>query len=76
VTIIGDINLCGTPTPPSQGALTTSAPGSSCRPPGTMVSTSQSQGGQSSSKEQSEAAVMTSQTPAAQARSAEAASQP
>jgi hypothetical protein len=27
--IIGDINLCGTPTPPSQGTPTTSAPRSS-----------------------------------------------
>jgi hypothetical protein len=42
VMIIGDINLCGTPTPPSQGTPMTSAPGSSSRPPGTMVSTSQS----------------------------------
>jgi hypothetical protein len=41
-TIIGDINLCGTPTPPSQGTPTTSAPGSSSRPPRTAVSTSQS----------------------------------
>jgi hypothetical protein len=40
--IIGDINLCGTPTPPSQGTLTMSTPGSSSRPPGTAVSTSQS----------------------------------
>jgi hypothetical protein len=40
--IIGDINLCGTPTPPSQGTPTTSALGSSSRPPGTAVSTSQS----------------------------------
>jgi hypothetical protein len=28
-TIIGDINLCGTPTPPSQRTPMTSAPGSS-----------------------------------------------
>jgi hypothetical protein len=43
-TIIGDINLCGMPTPPSQGAPTMSALGSSSRPLGTAVSTSQSQG--------------------------------
>jgi hypothetical protein len=59
-TIIGDINLCGTPTPPSQGTPPTSAPGSSSRPAGTVVSTSQSQDGQSSSKEQLEPMVMTS----------------
>jgi hypothetical protein len=41
-TIIGDINLCRTPTPPSQGMPMTSAPGSSSRPPGTVVSTNQS----------------------------------
>jgi hypothetical protein len=41
-TIIGDINLCGTPAPLSQGTPTTSAPGSSSRPPRTVVSTSQS----------------------------------
>jgi hypothetical protein len=41
-TIIDDINLCETPTLPSQGTPTTSAPGSSSRPPGTIVSTSQS----------------------------------
>jgi hypothetical protein len=50
-TIIGDINLCGTPAPSSQGTPMTSALGSSSRPPGTTVSTSQSQAGQSSSKE-------------------------
>jgi hypothetical protein len=33
-TIIGDINLCGTPMPLSQGTPTTSASGSSSRPPG------------------------------------------
>jgi hypothetical protein len=75
-TIIGDINLCGTSTPPSQGTSTTFAPGSSSQPPGTAVSTSQSQDGQSLSKEQPEPAVTTSQTPVAQARSAEAAPQP
>jgi hypothetical protein len=74
--IISDINLCGTPTPPLQGTPTMSALGSSSQPPGTAVSTSQSQVRQSSSKEQPEPAVMTSQTPAAQARSAEAAPQP
>jgi hypothetical protein len=42
VTIIDDINLCRTPTPPSQGTPTTSAPGSLSRPPRTAVSTSQS----------------------------------
>jgi hypothetical protein len=36
-TIIGDINLCGTPMPPSQGTSTMSAPGSSSRPPGTAA---------------------------------------
>jgi hypothetical protein len=41
-TIIGDINLCGTSMPPSQGTSTTSALGSSSRPPGTTISTSQS----------------------------------
>jgi hypothetical protein len=41
-TIIGDINLYRTPTPPSQGGPMTSAPGSSSRPPRTAVSTSQS----------------------------------
>jgi hypothetical protein len=40
--IIGDINLCGTSTPPSQGMPTTSSSKSSSRPPGTAVSTSQS----------------------------------
>jgi hypothetical protein len=75
-TIIGDINLCGTPMPPSQGTPTTSALGSSSQPPGIAVSTSQSQVGQSSSKEQPEPTVTTSQTPAARARSAEAAPQP
>jgi hypothetical protein len=40
--IISDINLGGTPTPPSQGTPTMSTPGSSSRPPGTMISTSQS----------------------------------
>jgi hypothetical protein len=40
--MIDDINLCGTPTPPSQGTPMTSAPGSSSRPPRTAVSTSQS----------------------------------
>jgi hypothetical protein len=71
--IIDDINLCETPTPPSQGTPMTSALGSSSRPPGTTVSTSQSQVGQSSSKELPEPLVTTSQTPAAQARSVEAA---
>jgi hypothetical protein len=52
--IIGDINLCGT-----------SALGSLSRPPGTTISTSQSQARQSSSKEQPEPTVTTSQTPAA-----------
>jgi hypothetical protein len=75
-TIIGDINLCGKPMPPSQGTPTMSALGSSSRPPGTVVSTSQSQAGQSSSKEQLEPMVMTSQTRAAQARLAEATPQP
>jgi hypothetical protein len=60
MTIISDINLCGTPMPPSQGTLTTSALGSSSRPPRTTVSTSQSQRGQSSSKEQLEPMVTTS----------------
>jgi hypothetical protein len=41
-TIIGDINLCETATPPSHRTLTKSAPGSSSRPPRTAVSTSQS----------------------------------
>jgi hypothetical protein len=41
-TIIGDINLCGIATPPSQRTPTKSAPGSSSRPPRTAVSTSQS----------------------------------
>jgi hypothetical protein len=41
-TIIGDINLCRTPTPPSQGTPMTSAPGSSSQPPRTTVLTSQS----------------------------------
>jgi hypothetical protein len=49
--IISDINFCGTPMPPSQGASTTSALGSSSRPPRIAVSTSQSQAGQSSSRE-------------------------
>jgi hypothetical protein len=40
--IIGDINLCRTPTPPSQGTPTTSALGSSSRPLEIVVSTSQS----------------------------------
>jgi hypothetical protein len=71
-TIIGDINLCGTPTPPLQGTPMTSAPGSSSRPPRTAISTNQSQAVQSSSKEQPKPAVTTSQTPAAQARSVEA----
>jgi hypothetical protein len=42
MTIIGFINLCGMPTPPSQGTPTMSASGSSSRPPGTTVSTRQS----------------------------------
>jgi hypothetical protein len=66
--IIGDINLCGIATPPSQRTPMKSALGSSSRPPGTVVSTSQSQVGQSTSKEQPEPVVTTSQTPAAQAR--------
>jgi hypothetical protein len=70
--IIGDINLCGTATPLSHRTLTKSTPGSSSRPPGTEVSTSQSQTGQSTSKEQTEPVVTTSQTPAARARPAEA----
>jgi hypothetical protein len=74
-TIIDDINLCGTPTPPSQGTSMTSALGSSSRPPGTVVSTSQSQAGQFSNKEQPEHVVTISQTPVSQARSAEAAPQ-
>jgi hypothetical protein len=41
-TIIGDINLCGTATPPSHRTLTKSASGSSSRPPGTAISTRQS----------------------------------
>jgi hypothetical protein len=41
-TIIGDINLCGTSTLPSQGIPTTSPLRSSSRPPRTMVSTNQS----------------------------------
>jgi hypothetical protein len=45
---VGDINMCGTPTPLSQGTPTMFALGSSSRPPGTAVSTSQSQVGQSS----------------------------
>jgi hypothetical protein len=73
MTIIRDINLCGTPMPSLQEMPSTSAPGSSSRPPGTAVLTSQSQAEQSSSKEQPEPAVMTSQTPVAQAQSAEAA---
>jgi hypothetical protein len=40
--IIGDINLCGASTPPSQGTLMMSALGSSSQPPRTAVSTSQS----------------------------------
>jgi hypothetical protein len=39
-TIISDINLYRTSTPPSQGMSTTSSPRSSSRPPGTAVSTS------------------------------------
>jgi hypothetical protein len=66
-TIVGDINLCRTATPPSHRTSMKSAPGSSSRPPRTMVSTSQSQTGQSISKEQPEPTVTTSQTPAAQA---------
>jgi hypothetical protein len=73
--IIGDINLFETPTPPSQGTPTTSAPRSSSRPPETAVSTNQSQGGQSSSREQPEPMVTASQNPMAQARSAGAAPQ-
>jgi hypothetical protein len=75
-TIIGDINLCGTATPPSQKTPMTSAPGFLSRPPGTTVLTSQSQARQSVSKEQPKPAVTTSQTPAAQARPAEATPQP
>jgi hypothetical protein len=41
-TIIGDINICGTSMPPSQGMPTTSSLRSSSRPLGTAVSTSQS----------------------------------
>jgi hypothetical protein len=44
-TIIGDINLCGIATPPSHRTPTKSAPGSSSRPLGTVVLTSQSQAG-------------------------------
>jgi hypothetical protein len=39
-TITGDINLCGTSTPPSQGTTMMPAPGSSSRAPGAMVLTS------------------------------------
>jgi hypothetical protein len=41
-TIIGDINLCETTSPSTQGTSTTSAPGPSSRSPRTAVSTSQS----------------------------------
>jgi hypothetical protein len=41
-TIIGDINLCGTATPPSHRTPMKSAPRSLSQPPGTVVSTSQS----------------------------------
>jgi hypothetical protein len=40
VMIIGDINLCGKSTPPSQGKSMTSALGSLSRPPRTTVSIS------------------------------------
>jgi hypothetical protein len=65
MTIIGDINLRRTPMPPSQGTPMMSALGSASQASRTTVSTSQSQARQSSSREQPEPAVMTSQTPAA-----------
>jgi hypothetical protein len=40
--IISDINMCGTATPPSHRTPMKSALGSSSRPPGTAISTSQS----------------------------------
>jgi hypothetical protein len=74
--IITDINMCITITPPSHRTPMKSALGSSSRPPRTAVSTSQSQARHSTSKEQPEPAVTTSQTPMAQAQPAEATPQP
>jgi hypothetical protein len=68
--IIGDINLCGTSSPPVQ------EPSSSNQLPGATVSTSQSLVPETSSVERSEAAVSTSQTPVAPASSAKAAPPP
>jgi hypothetical protein len=55
--MMGDINLCGTPSPQGQ------APSSSSQPPGAAVSTSQSLALGPSSVERPKAAVSTSQTP-------------
>jgi hypothetical protein len=64
--IIGDINLCGTSSPPVE------EPSSSTQLPRAAVSTSQSPVPESSSAERSEAAVSTSQTPVALASSTKA----
>jgi hypothetical protein len=70
VSIMGDINLCGTSSPPVQESS------SSSQLPGTVVSTSQSPMLESSSVERPEATVLTSQTLVAPASSAKAAPPP
>jgi hypothetical protein len=68
--IMGNINLCGTSSPPGQELA------SSSLLPGTAVSTSQSSALETSFVERPEAAVSTSQTPVAPASSAKEASPP
>jgi hypothetical protein len=68
--IMGDINLCGTSSPPVQ------EPSSSNQLPGATVLTSQSPVLETSSTERPEAAVSTSQTPVAPASSAKVAPPP
>jgi hypothetical protein len=65
--IIGDINLCGTSSPPAQ------EPSSSNQLPGAVVSTSQSLALKTLSVERLKAAVSTSQIPVAPASSAKVA---